>query len=65
MSTTLFPPLSRAVTKPLSVLVLIAWAATIALLVQRAYVDASSGTLATDLARYGPTAAWCGVYYRG
>jgi transglutaminase-like putative cysteine protease len=46
-------------------MVLVAWVATMALLVHRSYVEASSGTLATDLARYGPTAAWRGVYYRG
>jgi len=65
VSAPLFPPLSRAVTRPLSVLVLIAWAMTIAVLVHRSYLEASPGTLATDLARYGPTAAWRGVYYRG
>jgi len=35
-----------------------------AMLVNRSYVQAS-GNLATDLARYGPTATWRGVYYRG
>ena len=65
MSSMLFRPLSRVVTRPLSLLVLLAWAATMAVLVHRSYVEASSGTLATDLARYGPTAAWRGVYYRG
>jgi transglutaminase-like putative cysteine protease len=44
---------------------LVAWAACMALLVNRAYLQASPGTLATDLARYGPTAVWHGVYYRG
>jgi transglutaminase-like putative cysteine protease len=65
VSATLFPPLSRGITRPLSVLVLVAWTATIAVLVHRSYLEASSGALATDLARYGPTAAWRGVYYRG
>ena len=65
MSPIFFSPLSRAVTRPLSLLVLIAWAATMGLLVHRTYVEASPGTLATDLARYGPTATWRGVYYRG
>jgi transglutaminase-like putative cysteine protease len=36
-----------------------------ALLVHRAYGESSSVNLATDLARYGPTAVWHGVYYRG
>ena len=35
-----------------------------ALLVNRSYLQASTN-LATDLARYGPTATWRGVYYRG
>ncbi|HEY7185302.1 MAG TPA: transglutaminase-like domain-containing protein [Vicinamibacterales bacterium] len=65
MSPTFFRPLSRAVTRPISILVLMAWIATMAVLVQRSYVEASPGTLATDLARYGPTATWRGVYYRG
>ena len=62
---TLFRPLSRTVTRPLSILVLIAWAGTMAALVNRAYVQASSTNLATDLARYGSAAQWRGVYYRG
>jgi hypothetical protein len=36
-----------------------------ALLVNRSYLQASSASLATDLARYGSAAAWHGVYYRG
>ena len=62
---TLFRPLPRAVTRPLSLLILIAWAGTMAALVNRAYVQASSSNLATDLARYGSAAQWRGVYYRG
>ncbi len=61
----LFRPLPRAITGPFSVAVLIAWAACMTVLVNRTYVQASPGTLATDLARYGPTAVWSGVYYRG
>ena len=37
----------------------------IAVLVNRSYVQASPANLATDLARYGSTAVWRGVYYRG
>jgi transglutaminase-like putative cysteine protease len=44
---------------------LIAWAATMAVLVKRSYVEASSTNLATDLARYGASAEWRGIYYRG
>ena len=61
----LLRPLSRAVTRPLSFLVLLAWAAVMAVLVHRSYIQASSVSLATDLARYGSTALWRGVYYRG
>jgi transglutaminase-like putative cysteine protease len=34
-------------------------------LVHRSYLSASSTVLATDLARYGSTAVWRGIYYRG
>src|SRR5918992_5614958 len=61
---TFIRPVSRRVTRPLSVLVLIAWVACMAVLVNRSYLQASAN-LATDLARYGPTATWRGVYYRG
>jgi len=61
----LLRPLSRAVSRPLSFLVLIAWAAVMAVLVNRSYIQASSVSLATDLARYGSSALWRGVYYRG
>ena len=57
-------PVPRRVTRPLSVLALIAWVGCMALLVNRSYLQASTN-LATDLARYGPTATWRGVYYRG
>ena len=36
-----------------------------AVLVNRSYLQASPANLATDLARYGSTAVWRGVYYRG
>src|SRR5258706_11349680 len=58
-------PLPRAVTRTLSVLILLAWAAVAALLVNRSYLQASTANLATDLARYGSAAVWRGVYYRG
>lgn len=57
-------PLPRAVTGPLCLLILIAWAAQMAALVNRSYLQASTN-LATDLARYGSSAQWRGVYYRG
>ena len=57
-------PLSRRVTRPISMLMLVAWIAVMAVLVHRSYVQAS-GNMATDLARYGSAAQWRGVYYRG
>lgn len=62
---TLLKPLPRAVTRPISYVVLAAWVACMAILVNRSYLQASPVNLATDLARYGPTASWYGVYYRG
>jgi transglutaminase-like putative cysteine protease len=60
----LLRPLPRRVTRPASLLVLCAWIATMAILVHRTFIEASSGNLATDLARYGTAAQWRGVYYR-
>ena len=57
-----FFPLSRNVTRPLTLLILIAWVAVMVALVNRSYVQAT-GNLATDLARYGSSAQWRGVYY--
>lgn len=61
----LFRPVPRTVTRPLSVAVLIAWAGCMTALVHRSYLQAAPANLATDLARYGPTSTWRGVYYRG
>jgi transglutaminase-like putative cysteine protease len=60
-----FRPLPRVVTRTLSALIVIAWVAAMAALVVHAYGRSTSGTLATDLARYGSGAVWRGVYYRG
>ena len=61
----LIRPLPRRITRPLALAVVGAWVLAMALLVHRAYGESSSANLATDLARYGPTAVWHGVYYRG
>lgn len=58
-------PLPRALTRPLSFLVLAGWIVTMAVLVSRSYGSSSPANLATDLGRYGSTAVWRGVYYRG
>ena len=62
---TLIRPVPRTITRPLSLLVLVGWVVCMAVLVNRSYLQASPANLATDLARYGPTATWRGVYYRG
>jgi transglutaminase-like putative cysteine protease len=48
-----------------SAVAILAWIAQMAVLVDRSYLQASSLNLAADLARYGGTAQWRGVYYRG
>ena len=58
-------PLPRTVTRPLSILALAAWVVVMGVMINRSYLQASSRNLATDLARYGTTAQWRGVYYRG
>jgi transglutaminase-like putative cysteine protease len=61
---TLFRPLPRSITRPVSLLILVAWVAVMGLLVQRSYLTAAPN-MATDLARYGSAASWRGIYYRG
>lgn len=57
-------PVPRVIARPFSVLIVLAWAATMATVARGAW--RSAGTpLATDLARYGQSATWKGVYYRG
>jgi transglutaminase-like putative cysteine protease len=58
-------PLPHTVTRVVSLVILIAWGAVMAALLNRSYMQASSANLATDLARFGSAAAWRGVYYRG
>jgi transglutaminase-like putative cysteine protease len=60
-----FRPLPRTVTRPFSLLVIAVWVVSMAALVNREYLQASPANLATDLARYGSSAVWRGVYYRG
>lgn len=57
-------PLPRTVTRPLSILAIVAWVVTMGVVVNYSY-QGSTRNLATDLARYGSTAQWRGVYYRG
>lgn len=62
---TLLRPLPRAVTRPIAIAIVIAWVATMGVLVKRTYLEASTANLAIDLARYGSTAQWRGIYYKG
>jgi len=57
-------PLPRRLTKPLSFLMIFLWISVMAAVINRSYLHASDN-LATDLARYGSSAQWRGVYYRG
>jgi len=57
--------LPRALTRSVSLVVLLAWVVAMAALINRSYLQASTASLATDLARYGSAATWRGVYYRG
>ncbi len=61
----LLRPLPRALTRPLAWCILAAWIVQMGVLVNRSYLQASSVSLAADLARYGTAAQWKGVYYRG
>src|SRR5215468_311410 len=58
-------PLPRAVTRPVTVCILIGWVLSMGVLIDRSYLRAAASNLATDLARYGTNAEWRGVYYRG
>ena len=58
-------PVPRSVSRPLSLLILAAWALQMGSLLHRSYLQAASVTLAGDLSRYGSSAQWKGVYYRG
>ncbi len=62
---TVLRPISRRAGRVLSIGVLAAWAVSMGFIATRAYVHARSMNLATDLARYGTSAEWRGVYYRG
>jgi transglutaminase-like putative cysteine protease len=61
----IFRPVSHRVARSASLLILLAWIVTMGVVLTRAYVQARSLNLATDLARYGSAAEWRGVYYRG
>src|SRR4026207_2463148 len=62
---TFLTPLPRSLTRPVSVVIVIAWIASMAILGKRTYFDGGAANLATDLARYGSNAERRGVYYRG
>jgi hypothetical protein len=57
--------LPRRLSRPLAWSILAAWLVQMGVLINRSYLQAASVSLAADLARYGGTAQWKGVYYRG
>ena len=57
-------PLPRALTRTLSVLAVVAWVVQMGVLLRQAYF-AAPVALAADLAHYGASAQWKGIYYRG
>jgi len=57
-------PLPRPAARLLSALVLVAWVLQMGALARRA-ASSSSVALAADLAHYGSSAQWRGIYYRG
>ena len=61
---TLFRPLPRPAARLLSALILVAWVAQMGALARRAW-SSSGVALAADLAHYGSSAQWRGIYYRG
>jgi len=60
----LLRPLPRPAARLLSALVLVAWAINMGVLARRA-ASSSPVALAADLAQYGSSAQWRGIYYRG
>jgi transglutaminase-like putative cysteine protease len=61
----LWRPLPRPLARAFSILILLAWAGSLAALLRESYSRASPVALAADLARYGSAAQWKGIYYRG
>jgi len=57
-------PLPRPAARVLSVLVVLAWLVQMGVLARRAW-SSSPVALAADLAQYGSSAQWRGIYYRG
>src|SRR4051812_4913968 len=62
---TFLKPLPRSITRPVSLLLVVGWVVSMAVLIDRTYARTAAATLATDLARYGSSAQWRGIYYRG
>jgi transglutaminase-like putative cysteine protease len=60
----LLRPLPRAAGRTLSALILLAWVLQMGALARQAW-SSSPVALAADLARYGSSAQWRGIYYRG
>ncbi|MCM2256412.1 MAG: transglutaminase-like domain-containing protein [Vicinamibacteria bacterium] len=61
----LLRPLPRKLTRPLSWLGVCAWLLTMGTLLREEFLRAAPLSLGTDLSRFGSSATWKGVYYRG
>jgi hypothetical protein len=61
---TIFRPLPRPAARWLSALILLAWVVQMGAVARQAW-SSSTVALAADLAQYGSSAQWRGIYYRG
>jgi hypothetical protein len=59
------PTLPRRLSRASIALILVAWVVQVGRLVAHAYFREGAGVLSADLLRYGSSAQWKGVYYRG
>lgn len=61
---TQWPSFPRSLSRPLSLITLLAWGAAMFLVVQKA-TEQTALALTSDLLAYGERARWSGIYYRG
>ena len=61
----LLHPLPPVLSRTLTIGVLVAWLVQMAILVRSVTLEMRSGSLVTDLDRYGSSAQWKGIYLRG
>jgi hypothetical protein len=58
-------PIPSLLSRPLSVLIVLAWLVQMGYLLRRTLFDRAPVALAAELSRYGSEAHWRGIYYRG